>query len=256
MRPRLAFTLLFFLQILTVCAQVQSVKGASSSNASGGGSRDKGGSSSSVGMAYFVADVINVLGSWQQRKLKKKELNPSMISVDILAQAATQPSQYYLANPRVRGTWGLFSTDFRLNYLLQETANGTEDLSSFDWQVLQLNIITTRHVMGRVGGGFMKENFGGRKSFFESTYGLLLQSNSKKIGGNIEYRLAQDFDTGVVARRELSLQFEKRISSRGYWNTYVTFGGVYQRYYESITVWGLQAGIAFRIFSPPIHHEP
>jgi len=151
---------------------------------------------------------------------------------------------------------GFVFNRLRINYLLQETAAGTEDLSSVDWQVLQLNIITTRNAMGRVGGGFMKENFGGRKSFFESTYGLLLQSNSKKIGGNIEYRLAQDFDSGVVARRELSLQFEKRIASRGYWNTYITLGGVYQRYYESITVWGLQAGIAFRIFSPPIHHEP
>jgi hypothetical protein len=179
-----------------------------------------------------------------------------MISLDIISQVAIQPSRYYLYNPRIRGNWGLFSTDFRINYLLQEKGIGTDDLSSIDWQILQLNIVTTRNVIGRIGGGFMKENFGGRESFFESTYGVFVQSNDKKIGGSIEYRLAQDFETGLVPRRELSAQFEKRLFSSGYWNTYLTLGGVYQRYYESISVWGVQAGLAFRIFSPPIQREP
>ena len=127
--------------------------------------------------------------------------------MDIIAPVAIQPSQYYLFNPRIRGNWGLFSTDFRINYLIQETTSGTSDLSSLDWQILQLNILTTRNVIGRVGGGFMQENFGGRKSFFESSFGLFVQSNSKKIGASIEYRVAQDYDTGVNPRREFSAQF-------------------------------------------------
>jgi hypothetical protein len=255
---KLLFSFLLVIHLIFAQAQVSDIKTASSSNAgSGGGSGDRrGGSGNSGAFIYFFADALNGLASWQQYKLQKKDVNPYMVSLDIISQVAIQPSRYYLYNPRIRGNWGLFSTDFRINYLLQEKGIGTDDLSSIDWQILQLNIVTTRNVIGRIGGGFMKENFGGRESFFESTFGVFVQSNDKKIGGSIEYRLAQDFETGLVPRRELSAQFEKRLFSSGYWNTYLTLGGVYQRYYESISVWGVQAGLAFRIFSPPIQREP
>jgi hypothetical protein len=251
---RFILSLVFSFYVLFGAAQVNDIKSASSNNVNSG---DKGGGSGNSGaFIYFFFDAINGLANWQQYKLQKKEVNPYMVSIDVISQLALQPSRYYLYNPRVRGNWGLFSTDLRINYLLQETINGTDDLISFDWQILQLNIITTRNVIGRVGGGFMKENFGGRQSFFESTYGLFIQSNNKKLGGSIEYRLSQDFETDIVPRRELSAQFEKRLFSSGYWNAYLTFGGVYQRYYESISVWGVQAGLALRIFSPMIQSKP
>jgi hypothetical protein len=252
------FSFLLILNLMAAQAQVSDIKNASSSNASsgGGGGDRRGGSGNSAAFIYFFADALNGLVSWQQYKLQKKELNPYLVSFDIISQVAVQPSRYYLYNPRIRGNWGLFSTDFRVNYLLQEKGSGTDDLSSIDWQILQFNIVTTRHVIGRIGGGFMKENFGGKQSFFESTYGVFVQSSNKKLGGSIEYRLAQDFETGLVPRRELSAHFEKRLFSSGYWNTYLTLGGVYQNYYEKISVWGVQVGLAFRIFSPSIQSEP
>jgi hypothetical protein len=252
------FSFLLTLNLIYSQAQVSDIKSASSSNASsrGGGGDRRGGSGNSAVFVYFLADAINGLVNWQQYKLQKRDQNPYLVSLDIISQVAIQPSRYYLYNPRIRGNWGLFSTDFRVNYLLQETGNGTDDLSSLDWQILQLNIVTTRNVIGRVGGGFMKENFGGRQSFFESTYGVFVQSNNKKLGGSIEYRVAQDYNTGMIPRRELSAQFEKRLFSSGYWNTYLTLGGVYQNYYEKISVWGVQVGVAFRVFSPSIQSEP
>jgi hypothetical protein len=156
-------TSIVFLQVLIASAQVSDIKSASSSNAGRGG--DRGGSGGSAFFFYFMADAINGLADWQQHKLKKREINPSLVSLDVITQVATQPSSYYLVNPRVRGNWGLFSSDFRVNYLLEETVNGTTDLSSIDWQVVQFNIVTTRNVVGRLGAGFMKENFGGRKAF-------------------------------------------------------------------------------------------
>jgi hypothetical protein len=256
---KFVFSFLLILDLMSAQAQVSDIKSASSSNASsggGGGGDRRGGSGNSAAFVYLFADALNGLVSWQQYKLQKKELNPYLVSFDIISQVAIQPSRYYLYNPRIRGNWGLFSTDFRVNYLLQEKGNGTDDLSSIDWQILQFNVVTTRHVIGRIGGGFMKENFGGRQSFFESTYGVFVQSNNKKMGGSIEYRVAQDFTTNVVPRRELSAQFEKRLFSSGYWNTYLTLGGLYQNYYEKISVWGIQVGLAFRVFSPPIQREP
>jgi hypothetical protein len=245
-------TSIVFLQVFIASAQVGDIKSASSSNAGRGGDRGRSGSGGSAFFFYFMADAINGLADWQQYKLKKREVNPYLVSLDVITQFATQPSRYYLVNPRVRGNWGLFSSDFRVNYLLEETVNGTTDLSSIDWQVVQFNIVTTRTVVGRLGAGFMKENFGGRQTFFESSVGALIQSSSKKTGISFEYRWAQDFETDVTARREFSAQFEKRLASRGYWNTYLTFGGVFQRYYESISVWGIQVGLAFRIFAPAV----
>jgi hypothetical protein len=251
---KIIFTILFSLQVLIAGAQVGDIKNASSRNATRGGVDRGGGSGGSF--SFLIYEGLNVLINWQEYKLQKKHVNPYMVSLDIISQVAIQPSRYYLYNPRIRGNWGLFSTDFRINYLLEENVLGAQDLSSIDWQVLQLNIVTTHNVIGRIGGGFMKENFGGRQSFFESTYGIFVQLNSKGIGVSAEYRLAQDFVTGAIPRREVSAQFEKRLFSKGYWNTYLTLGGAYQRYYESISVWGVQAGLAFRIFSPSAQREP
>jgi hypothetical protein len=247
-------TLLLVLQLAFATAQVGDIKSSSSNNSTkSGGDKSSG---NNAFLIYLFYDMLRLLPEWQQYKLTKRPINPYLVSVDVIAPVAIQPSRYYLFNPRIRGNWGLFSTDFRINYLIQETATGTTDLSSLDWQILQLNMVTTRNVIGRVGGGFMQENFGGRKSFFEYSFGLFVQSNSKRVGGSMEYRVAQDYETGVVPRREFSAQFEKRLSSKGYWNTYLTIGGVYQRYYESISVWGIQAGIAFRIHSPPFQGDP
>jgi hypothetical protein len=109
-------TSIVFLQVLIASAQVGDIKSASSNNASRGG--DRGGSGGSAFFFYFMADAINGLADWQQYKLKKREVNPSLVSLDVITQVATQPSRYYLVNPRVRGNWGLFSSDFRVNYLL------------------------------------------------------------------------------------------------------------------------------------------
>ncbi len=244
--------LMLTLTLTTSFAQVGDIKKESNSNSKNtGGERRSGSGGSGIFVDLFIHS-FSYIGEWQQYKLQKRSENEYLVSLDVIGQVAVQPSRYYLSHPRIRGNWGLFSTDFRINYLLEEKATGTDELTSIDWQILQLNLVTTRHVIGRIGGGFMKENFGGRESFFESTYGLFVQSSSKRIGGMLEYRLAQDFSTGLLPRRELAAQFEYQLSSSGYLNTYLTLGCVYQQYYESISVWGIQAGIALRIFSPPV----
>ncbi|GHN01252.1 hypothetical protein WSM22_27410 [Cytophagales bacterium WSM2-2] len=172
-----------------------------------------------------------------------------MISFEAFAQGTIQPSSYYLFNPRIRGNWGLFSTDFRMNYLIEDNhGSGTNDLTTYDWQVLHLNLITTRNVTARVGGGTLYERFGDKRSFFEWTSGLSIFSNTQTIVGNIEYRVAKDYETGAIPRREINFSLEKQLFRTGLWRGYATIGGVYQRYYESVSVWGLQAGLAIRVF--------
>lgn len=249
MRTRLLFTILLaFVLTVRSWAQVGEIKSASSSNSRSGGGGERGGSSSAIGGYYFINLIGNGFIQWQQYKLTKKEINPSIVSVEAMLQAAVQPSSYYIFNPRIRGNWGLISTDFRLNYLLQEDINGYQDLTTYDWQVVELNVVTTRNVIGRVGIGFMYEDFGEHKSFSETTAGLHIYSNKRIIIGGAEYRYAGDFQTGAVPRREFSAFVERQVLQRGRFHSYVTIGGVYQRYYNTISVWGIQTGLVCRFY--------
>lgn len=234
----------FLLASMLVQAQVGDIKRKSSENASGKseGGRSSSGSSS---VAFFF-DVFQLAGQAQSYKLQKHDSIRRLISFEAFFQGAVQPSSYYLFNPRIRGNWGLFSTDFRVNYLIEE--NTGQNLTTLDWQILQLNLVTTRNFTLRVGGGNLYERFGSNQSFFEWTIGTSVYSNSQDIIGNLEYRVAKDFFTDMVPRREINFSVEKQIFNAGLWRGYLSVGGVYQRYYESVSVWGLQGGIVFRVF--------
>lgn len=150
--------------------------------------------------------------------------------------------------PRLRGNWGLFSTDLRFNWLIEQDINGNKELSTLDWQIIQFNLVTTKSVTGRVGLGSMYENFGNHNSFFESSFGVSAYPQPWPVAFNVEYRVANDFETGAVPRREFNFSLERPVFSSGKWHGHATLGGVYQRYYEAVSVWGIQAGFVFRIY--------
>jgi len=247
MNPR---TLIFILCIVSsdAIAQVGQIKNKSSGNSS---RRSEGGLSgaSSASSVFFFFDMIRVVGSAQAVQLQRRDSLKRIVSLEAFFQGAIQPSTYYLLNPRIRGNWGLFSSDFRVNYLLEDDhSSGTHDLTTFDWQILQLNVINRRNVTARVGAGNLYEHFGSKQSFFEWTTGVSIFSNDQKTVGNIEYRVAKDYITNAIPRREINFSMEKQVFNFGRWRGYATIGGVYQRYYETISVWGLQAGMVIRVF--------
>lgn len=89
------------LQILFASAQVNDIKNSSSQNASSRGGGERGGGSSAGG-AFFAQVFIQSLqgiATWQQYKLDRRSKNEYIVSLDILGQAAIQPSRYYLINP-------------------------------------------------------------------------------------------------------------------------------------------------------------
>src|SRR5262245_5141162 len=147
-----------------------------------------------------------------------------------MLQCAAQPSSYYIAHPRIRGNWGIFSTDFRFNYIIEEDIDGLKVLQTNDWQILQVNLVTTRSVKVSVGGGVIYEAFGERNDYPEWTTAAQVLPFGKRMGGMAEYR-------GSEARNEISGQFRYVIRERGKMHWSLTMGAVYQRYYEEVTVW-------------------
>jgi hypothetical protein len=234
-----------------VFAQVDEVKQASESNNDKKSDRSGSGNDGGSGVGFFVVDVFfNAVPDWQRFKLKDDRARyPSMVSLEVLLQGAVKPSAYYILWPRVRGNWGLFSTDFRMNYLIEEDDDGGfKHIRTNDWQILQLNLITSRFITFRFGTGFMQEAFADGQSFNEWDFMLGFHAPDQTKLIFFEYRFAKDWNTGANPRREMSVQYQHQVFSTGALHGYFSAGAVYQRYYNSIEVWGVQAGFIFRLF--------
>lgn len=254
----LIFSLMLILS-LSAYAQVDDIKSASKSNterssrSSGGSGRTDGSSGSS---SFFMVDFLfSGVGQWQGYKLRDDRARyPAMVSLDVMLQGAIKPSSYYVLWPRIRGNWGLFSTDFRMNYLIEEDVKGFKHIRTNDWQIFQLNLITSRFITLRAGTGVMTEAFEAKRSFNESAFYLAAHApdQSKTIG--FEYRFSKDWSTGANPRREFSVQYQHQVFRTGALHGNLSVGAVYQKYYNTIEIWGVQAGIVFRIFKPVVRN--
>ena len=237
-------TLLMLASTLSSIAQVDDIKSSSKGNSSKGSS-DRGGGSGGFNI-FFVFDMFSAIHDWQMNTLKRQEEIPSLVGLDFMLQAAIQPSSYYVVNPRLRGTFGIFSADFRLNYLLEESISGRKYLITYDWQFVQLNFINHKNVVARIGTGIMIEGFADHEAFSESSISTNFMYD--KWGGFGEYRSAHDYYTEAVPRREFSFQVHRELFESGHWHGLVSGGFQFQRYYSSINVWGIQLGLIFRLY--------
>lgn len=242
------FILVFVLISGQLFGQVDKIKSSSSNSGSGKSNESGGGSVAGVFFDFFLNVFIEVLPAWHNMVLSQKEVNPSVISLETMLQMTAQPSAYYVYHPRIRGNYGLFAADFRVNYLVQADIDGHKDLTTFDWQVIQLNLFAMRHVIGRAGIGVMAENYGAYRNYVETTAGINLYSSNRKLCGSMEYRSTGNVVSGVAARREVSAAVEIQILEKGSLHTYATLGGMYQQYYEAISVWGIQGGLVFKVY--------
>jgi hypothetical protein len=229
-------------------AQVDEIKQASSkaskSKASDGGSSD---SDSGHGIIHTILFFIP---EWQKYKLHpdNRQRYPSMVSLDMYAQGGYK-DKAYMFWPRIRGNWGLFSTDFRANYLFEkDDTGGYKTLHTNDWQVLQLNITTSRLLTFRVGLGTMTEAFGDFNQYTEFTAGFGIHAPDQTNVFYAEYRDAYRSGLDVKARIEFSAQYQHQIFKAGSFKGYLTGGVVYQKHYGTIDFWGVQAGLLFRVF--------
>jgi len=248
-------TLLVAIYITTSPAQVNEIKSASSSNSSNGSSSSKSGESSyssdddSEGGLLIIDFLFSGIIEGQKFKLQKDpDRYPSMVSLDIMLQGGVKPSSYYMLWPRIRGNWGLFSTDFRMNYLIEEDIDGYIHIRTNDWQIIQLNLITSRFFTFRLGTGFMQEAFGEKEIFNETAFMFNVHApdQTKQIG--FEWRFAKDWENDTNPRWELSAQYQHQLFNSGKLHGYATIGTVFQKYYNTIEVWGMQAGLVFRFF--------
>ena len=227
-------------------AQIQDIKKESKDNSSRSSNSEWGGSGEISISGFF--DGIGYLLDWQEEVLRKRKEIVGIVGLDVMVHSIVQHSNYYIFNPRIRGNWGIFSSDFRVNYLLEETINGNDDLLTYDWQIIQLNFINTKNAIVRIGTGILQETFGGKQSFLEWGASTNLMFKENKMGGFAEFRSARDYETGVFPRREISLQLHHQLFQAGILHGFTSAGFQFQRYYNKINAWGIQLGLVFRFY--------
>ena len=247
MKFEIFFSLLFV--GFTAFGQVDKIKEASAEHSKESKSSTSGNNSTSSG-GGIVGDIFMFLPEWQAYKLHDdRQRYQPMVSLDVMLQGNYKPADTYIFWPRIRANWGLFSTDFRMNYMLEKNdAGGFKSLRTNDWQILQFNLITSRFISARIGGGTMTEMFGGNQTYTELTVGFGIHAPDHSNAFFLEYRDAYKSGADYNARIEFSGQYYHEIFRTGVIHGYLTVGAMYQKYYGTIDFWGLSGGVVFRLF--------
>lgn len=249
---RRKLTIGFVWAIVVACAQVKDIKQESEENSQrpkksavpGYHENDRTG-------GFFLFDLFfQVIPDWQRFKLSAERTRyPSLVSLEMWAQGAAHPPGYYFLWPRIRGNWGLVSTDYRINYLIEEVSDGSYvHIRTSDWQILQLNIITSRFLTLRFGNGMLKETFGRHNTFYEWSAMMGVHNRRQTDMLWLEYRHAHDFSTGAWPRLELSAQYQHQLIESKRFHGLISVGLVYQNYYRSVPVTGVLGGFNFRFY--------
>jgi len=195
---------------------------------------------SNVCFDFAISGIIKLNKSY----IANKDKIPLVTSFDFIPQGAYHPSSSIIVLPRIRGNWGLFSTDARFTSLIEIKTVGSDFWNTFDWQILQINLLVTKPVILRIGSGFMYENYS--KTFFnEHTIGLDFFMDDYKYRIDNEFRIAEDYTTGNIPRLEGNTRFNYSVLKVDHIDGYISLGVLYQIYYLDVPMWSVLGGMAF-----------
>jgi hypothetical protein len=165
-------------------------------------------------------------------------------SIELMPHVAYGSMQILSYVPRIRANFGLFSTDFRITSLndMSDAEQGT--YYTYDWQILQVNFVHTKHIGVYAGGGYLAEHTSTSvNKFFEFSLGVLLREYGPWSGA-VEYRNSDYSDTGIKVRQEGSARVSYTFLEKKPFYVNVTAGALLQNYYQSIPVWSGVGGFS------------
>ena len=181
---------------------------------------------------------------------------PKIHSLELMFQGGIQTSNYFMLWPRIRASAGFLATDFRMSYLIEDNIEGQKHIRTNDWQIIQYNLISRHHATFRIGTGIMHEAFEQQEVFNEWTFILGIHSPDQTRMGLFEYRVALDWETEAIPRREYNAQYQHKIFSLGPMAGNLSLGLTFQRYYSDVNVWAVQAGLVFRFLKIVERKQP
>ncbi len=243
-KTALLFTILL-LSFSYTEAQVGKVKEKAKNDTRSNRSNDSySGSNSNI---FFFIDVINlipVIINTHKSMLERRAEEPWLVSLDINLQGGyynTESTSLML--PSIRGNWGLFSTQFRWNNIQDLTGS----YKTFDWQVIQFNLLATPKANLRIGTGisYIKDT---EEVVNEHFAGLELHFNERQLNPFVDFRWSENYETGSKPRFEINVGTDYRIGTFGNFDVNFMTGFLYQRYYSDIDFYFIQSGFNIRLY--------
>lgn len=210
----------------------------------------------SDGCAYTIEQILVGAFKLHSYYLKQRKEIPEVVSFEMMPHLGYAEPQSSMFLPRIRGNWGLFSTDLRLTNMIEYgTSDGTDYYNTLDWQILELNLLITKPVIFRIGSGIMYEFFSQhRNTFLEHYAGVDVNWKDHQFIASGEGRIAPDYETNAVPRIEANFRVNYRIKQTPHMNAYAMAGFVYQNYYRNnstsfkgVEVWVVQTGLSVMI---------
>lgn len=226
--------LILFLSVLFVFNYVAAQKtndngGNSGSNTNNDNNNNNNNSDNScVSSILNTADVL--IGQYQSSLLKSKKKNPSVTSfeIDALGGLASRSGvNFYNILPRLKGNYGAFSGDLRLNHMVYAD-DPTIKTTGIDGLV-EFNIIVGSGFKMAIGQGIYYD-FDTEAAFHESLLGVEFGMNERQIIVSPEGRLAYDWSNSLTVFYEVDLTGGYRFVKAGSMNLYVNAGAGYRNF--------------------------
>lgn len=153
-------------------------------------------------------------------------------------------SGFLIALPEVRAGYWIFSTNLRYNTLVEPGVNFLSSYRTVDWQILQLQAITSRNFNMRFGFGLLNERYSGN-TFPEMAFEVKGMFLNGRVGIPGEVRYSWDSETKNPVRGELGIGGEYRLLEFFHADLYASAGYLYQQYYGSVNLNAFQVGLRF-----------
>lgn len=147
-----------------------------------------------------------------------------------------------MLSPSVRGNWGLFASDLRL----QITNDVTGQLHALDWQVLKLRF-PLQNVKFEYGIGF-SHVFSPSKTYFDQSAGLDWCFLNRKATLQGQYLWSQKTSLGSRYRQEAGIKASYQVAQSGGFRFAPSMGFVYQDYFGSTQFRFVQIGLTVLLY--------
>jgi len=199
-----------------------------------------------------IATMVEAMLEKHVDIMNNRTTYPAALSLEIMPHAAygvyfadASNNTYVNFLPRIRGNWGIFSTDLRLNYLATYKDYKADVFKTLEWNILMLNIMPDDNFKLSFGGGLLYEYYT-KSSYNELFVGADFNLNNRKHIISLEGRLATNYEFTVFV--ETTLRANTRFINMGSLKGYVSYGIVYQNYYEAVDLLMGQVGLTFQIY--------
>mgnify|MGYP006289508011 CR=1 FL=1 len=178
--------------------------------------------------------------------MENRDLFPEALSFEVLPQAGFSPEYAgWNITPRIRATWGVFSTDGRYTFMHDSTGN----LHLWDWQILQLNLNWNTRFRTRIGTGIFYNKYVG-EAFNE--HSLVMDIAFTELWHiALEGRIALDYDPEAPVNNvftEANARTDIRLARTSNMMFFVNAGYLYQRFYESVDINAITLGLRLMFY--------